>query len=411
MTNQLQIHRSSVAGARPTGRAPGELAINWPDKQLSVIDAANQPLDLVAVRYFSVDANYPIGSFVVEAGQLWRSIVDVTAAPFDPAQWVSVSSAVDLSAYLPLAGGTMTGPLTLAADAAASLQAVTYQQLAAYAEWAGGEFTGVVAAPGFVVENTPPGASNIVGTVGGEIRWQVSLANGEAETGANAGSNFGIYSYDDTGALLGNPLIINRATGQAIFAEPLMVTSIAAGRGGALTLEGVPGTNRVIEATSNPGGLRWGIMLASAGVESGGDAGSDFQIFSYTDVGVFKDAPLQINRSSGVAAFSQPIVNGSDRRLKENIIPITGALDKITALQGVTYTTFNNDKPHVGLIAQDTQPVLPEVVFETGQPMDAEGKELPGDPILGVAYGNIVAVLIEAVKELSAKVDELEAAA
>jgi hypothetical protein len=87
----------------------------------------------------------------------------------------------------------------------------------------------------------------------------------------------------------------------------------------------------------------------------------------------------------------------SDRRLKENIRPIIGGLDLVKNLHGVRFN-FNfgdTEKERIGLIAQDVELVLPEVVNDN-------------DGTLHITYQNIVSVLIEAIKELSEKVTELE---
>jgi hypothetical protein len=81
----------------------------------------------------------------------------------------------------------------------------------------------------------------------------------------------------------------------------------------------------------------------------------------------------------------------SDVRLKDNIVTIDSALDKIMRLRGVYYTRRDCElgiqKRHVGVIAQEIEEVLPEVVLQDGD-------------MKSVAYGNIVALLIEGFKEL-----------
>jgi hypothetical protein len=92
--------------------------------------------------------------------------------------------------------------------------------------------------------------------------------------------------------------------------------------------------------------------------------------------------------------------NDSDRRLKTDFQKITGALEKVCSLEGVTYAPIN--EPHsgedrlrrVGLIAQDVQRVFPEAVVENE------------DGYLSIAYGNLVGALVEAIKELNAKLDQ-----
>ena len=84
----------------------------------------------------------------------------------------------------------------------------------------------------------------------------------------------------------------------------------------------------------------------------------------------------------------------SDERLKSNIQTIEGAVDTVKALRGVTFE--KDGKASLGVIAQEVQKVLPEVVVE-------------GEEYLSVAYGNIVGLLIEAIKEQQTQIDELKA--
>ena len=114
------------------------------------------------------------------------------------------------------------------------------------------------------------------------------------------------------------------------------------------------------------------------------------------------------NRTGGVAitlaaggsiTATGDITAYSDERVKENINTIENALDKVKALRGVTYNrTDKEDKSEkIGVIAQEIQEVLPQVVHEQE------------DGMLGVSYGNITAVLIEAIKEQQIQIELLKA--
>jgi hypothetical protein len=100
--------------------------------------------------------------------------------------------------------------------------------------------------------------------------------------------------------------------------------------------------------------------------------------------------------------FGQDIIcNGSvtadsDERLKENIETIDNALEKTLQLRGVRFTKKFTGAQEIGVIAQEVEKVIPEVV-----------KNNEND-IKSVAYGNMVGLLIEAVKELTHKVDKLQ---
>ena len=83
----------------------------------------------------------------------------------------------------------------------------------------------------------------------------------------------------------------------------------------------------------------------------------------------------------------------SDERLKTDVETIPNALEKVNSLRGVSYT--KDGVRGLGVIAQEIEKVLPEVVVD-------------GEEFKSVAYGNIVGVLIEAIKELTAEVSELK---
>ena len=65
MPPAVQTLRSLTPGMRPTGRAEGELFVNFPDKQLSVVDDTLANVDLMAIRFFSEAASYAEGDLVV----------------------------------------------------------------------------------------------------------------------------------------------------------------------------------------------------------------------------------------------------------------------------------------------------------------------------------------------------------
>lgn len=94
--------------------------------------------------------------------------------------------------------------------------------------------------------------------------------------------------------------------------------------------------------------------------------------------------------------------NTSDIKLKENIEVIPDALDKVKQLKGITFNYKKDGKVSTGLIAQDLEKVLPEVVYEVSDIDNDEEKHL------AVRYGNTVGLLVEAIKELSAKIEKLE---
>ena len=99
---------------------------------------------------------------------------------------------------------------------------------------------------------------------------------------------------------------------------------------------------------------------------------------------------------AGAATFNNNVTAFSDERLKDNIETLEDGLGKVEQLRGVTYT--REDREEIGVIAQEVEKILPEIVLTADDEMGTKS----------VDYSRITAVLIEAVKELSARVKELE---
>jgi|694.fasta_scaffold66354_2 hypothetical protein len=99
---------------------------------------------------------------------------------------------------------------------------------------------------------------------------------------------------------------------------------------------------------------------------------------------------------SGNLTMLNNVTAYSDARLKTDIVKIENALDKVQQLNGYTYTRTDTGSRQCGVIAQEVMKVLPEVVM---------GSE---ETNYSVAYGNMVGLLIEAMKEQQAQIDELK---
>ena len=97
--------------------------------------------------------------------------------------------------------------------------------------------------------------------------------------------------------------------------------------------------------------------------------------------------------AAGAATFNNDVTAFSDERLKDDIQTIENGLSKVKEMRGVTFT--RDGREGTGVIAQEMQKVMPQVVHDEGEYMS-------------VAYGNLVGVLIEAIKELEKKVEKLE---
>jgi hypothetical protein len=342
------------------------------------------------------------------AGGIAEAPNDGTAYARKSAAWAHLTHAditdwaATLANYLPLSGGTITGALAVNGAATFAGNPVKFSLPAG---------AGVA---NFPVIDAPAGnARSLLGTTAGSPRWRMTLGNGVAESGANAGSDFGLSSYDDSGATINTPFTIARSNGAvnivAVGSAPYAGTAGMNVGAAGLFLNKAAGANGLQVSGTTNGSLRWQLVLGDASAETGGNQGSSFVLNRFSDAGVNLGVVMSSGRVGGVVTFTSAIVNGpSDRTLKENIEPIEGALDKVNALQGVSFNLIATpEKREIGLIAQDVEPVVPEImqVFQTH---DEEGRA--SGTKLALDYPKLTALLIEAVKSLTARVAALEAA-
>ena len=104
--------------------------------------------------------------------------------------------------------------------------------------------------------------------------------------------------------------------------------------------------------------------------------------------------------AAGAATFNNDVTAFSDKRLKTDISNIDNALDKVMRMQGVYYkrNDIEDARTQVGVLAQDMEAILPEVVLTADDEIQTKS----------VDYGKICAVLIEAIKDLKAEINELK---
>ena len=129
---------------------------------------------------------------------------------------------------------------------------------------------------------------------------------------------------------------------------------------------------------------------------AGAGSGEVFTVEQNGEVGIKDASPSYELDVNGTIRATGDVIAYSDERVKENIKTIDNSLEKVNKLRGVEFNKIGEDKKSIGVIAQEIEKVLPEVVRT-----DDEGMK-------SVAYGNMVSVLIEAIKELNAEVKELK---
>lgn len=113
----------------------------------------------------------------------------------------------------------------------------------------------------------------------------------------------------------------------------------------------------------------------------------------YVDNYAYFNSNVTINKNLLVnGLFSNP----SDSNIKKNIHRISDALDKVSRISGYTFDMISNNNKSTGLIAQEVRDVLPEVVSQ-----DETG-------VYGIAYGNMMGLIVESIKELKTDIDAIK---
>lgn len=133
-------------------------------------------------------------------------------------------------------------------------------------------------------------------------------------------------------------------------------------------------------------------------------AAQDIVISDNGKVGIRTTTPTYTLHVNGTVAGTSAFTNLSDRRYKKDVKPLENALEKINQVEGVSFDWRHADFPkmnfskgrEIGFIAQDLKPLFPEIVNQ-----DKEGYH-------SVEYANLVPVLVEAVKELTQKLESAE---
>ena len=128
----------------------------------------------------------------------------------------------------------------------------------------------------------------------------------------------------------------------------------------------------------------------------------DFVLDGATDMRLYNSGDLHVE--GNVIAYSTTI---SDERLKTDIVKIDGALDKVAQLNGYTFTYTADGKKSAGVIAQEVQKVLPSAIIESTLPLKMGDDD--ETEYMTVQYDQLMGLMVEAIKELKAEIEELKA--
>jgi hypothetical protein len=292
---------------------------------------------------------------------------------------------VSLSGNLTLANNFTTSgnfAVTLTATSTTSITlptsgtlATTSNKLSAFAATSSSELAGVI--------SDETGSGSLVFATSPSFTTSITLnAQGEVRFADSDSSNY--ISFEAPATVVANRIYTLPAT----IGSAGDVLKIASG------------------ATATDATLEWGAGGASITITDDTSTSSpQYLTFSSVTSGTLSSlnvssTNITFTPSTGNLVVSGTVTANSDEKLKTNIKTIENALDKVLSLRGVEFDRVDTGDHQIGVIAQEVEQIIPDVVYPKQPLPDYETKS--------VAYSNIVALLIEAIKEQNQKIADLE---
>lgn len=306
---------------------------------------------------------------------------------------VTVTQTTLNTPYLPLAGGTLTGALTgtsasfpsgVTANVTGNASSATVLQTARTIN--GVSFNGS-ANISFDTNAVAEGATNLYFT-NARARAAVSASG----TGLSYDSATGVFTFSGVSSVAGRTGAITLGISDvgglqtALDGKPSLTGTGASGTW-AINISGNAAT--ATSATS----ATVASYATNAGTASALNTGNSYTVAGLTVSGSASTGNLSV---TGDITATGDITGLSDERLKSHVETISEAIYKVKQLRGVSYISKFNMEPRIGVIAQEVERVIPEVVHTHS------------DGLKSVAYQNLVGLLIEAIKDLELRVAELE---
>lgn len=241
------------------------------------------------------------------------------------------------------------------------------------------------------------------GTYAGNMN--IGAANPAMSEGA---LHLAVAGYDNTTDLrymLGAVMIGNSDSVLDATPQPMVQGDYLPGIGFAGHTTTSLGTSTNLAATIHgfvDGTVSSGVLPTAITINTGSSTGNlqeRMRIASTGEVGIGTTAPAVALDVSGSIQYTGDLTDVSDRRLKQNIQPLEGELDKVSQVQAVSFEM--KDRPGVvelGVIAQDIEEIYPELVKTADDDMQTKS----------VNYVGLIAPMLQAMRELKAEVETLK---
>ena len=238
-------------------------------------------------------------------------------------------------------------------------------------------------------------ARNFNGTLfqGGTGAFPTGLSAGTSTLGATSVTSLTVSgSFSATGTLQGNALTATTSTNVKGTANRVIYNSSTDVTTTSSNLQ-FNGTTMTVQNLTVNGSLSANLSSATAGRADNVTGTGGRVLYNSSNNNTTTSSNLTFNGSNltcggNITAYSSMV-------LKDNVTTITDALSKVLNLRGVEFDYKESGEHNIGLVAEEVEKVLPDLVHDND------------NGIKSLAYSNIVAVLVEAVKDLKAEVDEL----
>ena len=341
----------------------------------------------------------------LDVGDLFFNTSTGVLKVYDGVGWTAGVTAG--SGFLALTGGTLTGALTLNADPTTNLGAATKQYVDT-------EISGLVASAPATLDTL----NELAAALGDDANFSTTVTNSIATKLPLAGGTMtGTIVFDAAQTFDGRDVSADGTKLDGIEAgadvtdaanvEPLVdahLNTSTATSGEYLSWNGtdydwaavpVGYTDSDVDTHLNTSGATSGQYLGWNGTDyawSTVDLSTKLDLTGGTLTGAITGTSATFSGDVSAANFNTT----SDATLKTNVETLTGSLDKVKALRGVSFDWKATSVPDIGVIAQEVEEVLPELV------------NINDNGIKSVKYSNIVGVLIEAIKEQQGQIDALK---
>ena len=415
MATEIRIKRSAVSGSVPTHSTninTGEIALNMADRNMYYSDGTT----VKHIKGHHIGTSAPTTPTPVE-GDIWYDTTNNVLKSYDGSSWSSAAGGLtqeEIEDFLGTSFLQAGNGVTMTYDDANNELLIESDTVEETVKNVSG---GSLAIGTVVYQSGSTGTIAEVQAADADVASKMPAIGILAETLADQAEGkmvlMGKISGLDTSSFTaGDTVYVSTTAGTLTTTPPTGETGLIQNIGKVIKVHASNGVIVVTGAgrTNATPNLDSGKFFLGNGSNQAASATFSTEVQTVGDARYLLDSELTSEASvkaldQGVATTDSPTFvtvtatdfnTTSDRQFKTNITTIEDSLNKVTELRGVEFDWVDSGKHTMGFIAQEVEEVIPDLVTTHE------------DNTKSVKYSNITAVLVEAIKELKAEVDELK---